>query len=162
MFMAMALRQQAPGSSENQAPLATKLSSPNRIISSQTSSGWETTALRSHIISGWEMLTDRQVTKWQSEFRMLRTWAMARNVSDQFHRARQKTHSESVRGSRKTKSLSFPLLHHMLTEIVLGPCSMESLEQNKNLKLKGTGAKVGDDNEANGARSLLQACVNLH
>lgn len=87
---------------------------------------------------------------------------MARNVSDQFHRARQKhSHSESVRGSRKTKSLSFPLLHHMLTEIVLGPCSMESLEQNKNLKSEGTGAKIGGDNEANGARSLLQACMNL-
>ena len=48
----------------------------------------------------------------------------------------------------------------MLTEIVLGPCSIESLEQNKNLKSKGTGAKVGGD-QANGARSLLQACVNL-
>lgn len=144
MFMVMALRQQAPGSSENQAQFSTKLSSPNRIISSQTSSRWETTALRSHILWGLEMLTDRQVTKWQSEFRMLHTWAMARNVSDQFHRARQKhSHSESVRGSRKTKSLSFPLLHHMLTEIVLGPCSMESLEQNKNLKSEGTGQRLG-------------------
>lgn len=110
MFMVMALRQQAPGSSENQARLSTKLSGPNRIISSQTSSGWETTALISHIIWGWEMLTDRQVTKWQSEFRLLGTWAMARNVSNQFHRARQKqSHSESVReGAERLRVYPFP------------------------------------------------------
>lgn len=88
---------------------------------------------------------------------------MARNVSNQFHRARQKhAHSESVReGAERLKSLSFPLLHHMLTEIVLGPCSMESLQENKNLKSEGIWAKIGGNNEVNGARSLLQACMNL-
>lgn len=58
-------------------------------------------------------------------------------------------------------SLSFPRLHHMLTDIVLCPCSMESFEQKKNLKLEGIWAKIGGDNEGNGARSLLQACMNL-
>lgn len=43
MSVAAALRQQVPGSSEDQ--LSTKISSLYRIISSQTSSGWETTAL---------------------------------------------------------------------------------------------------------------------
>lgn len=41
-------------------------------------------SLRSHIIWGWEMLTDKQITKWQSELSLLCTRAMAGNPHDQF------------------------------------------------------------------------------
>lgn len=136
MFIVMALRQQAPGSSENQARLSPSSPALIESLSSQTSSGWETTALISHIIWGWEMLTDRQVTKWQSEFILLGTWAMARNVSNQFHRAgwKQRTLRECEGGAERLKGYRFPSSITCSLKLSLVPVPLESLQENKNLK----------------------------
>ena len=62
--------------------------------------------------------------------------AMAGNASDRVQRARQTLTFKECKGRDGEKiSLSFLLLHHMVSGIVLGPYSMKSLESKNRTKI---------------------------